>query len=66
VRSLGTESTVLCIQTIAMNVVGSFKDAGHDDVHICRRSVNFQHDIHGRQSDFKFRLEIVETVWKKY
>jgi len=28
--SLGTESTVLCIQTEDTNVVGSFKDAGHD------------------------------------
>lgn len=35
--SLGTESTVLCTQNEATNVVGSFKDAGHDDVYFGRR-----------------------------
>ena len=35
--SLGTESTVLCIQTETTTVVGSFKEAGHDDVYVGRR-----------------------------
>jgi len=35
--ALGTECTVLCIQTEATNVVGSFKDAGNDDVYFGRR-----------------------------
>ena len=33
VRSLGTESTVLYLQTEATNVVGSFTDVGCDDAY---------------------------------
>jgi hypothetical protein len=64
-KSLGTESTVLRIQTEATDVVGSFKDAGLDDVYFGRRlqmlDLRFViaqcSDVLGRQYD------IIVTFW---